>query len=284
MFKHLITVICLLVAQCAPGIASAAESDVPAGTRVLADIAYGPDPRQRFDVYIPPEARNAPVLFLVHGGGWRRGWKDHPGLIPNKADYWLPKGYILVSTGYRLIPDADPMAQARDIARALAVAQKEAPAWGGNPDRFVLMGHSAGAHLVALLSADPAVGQPFRVRRPLGAVLLDSGALDVVRIMRSPRHPRLFDEAFGEDPAFWRAASPQHRLTPAALPMLAVCSTRRPDDPCNQARAMANEATRLRTRMEVLPAALSHMAVNRDLGVPGAYTRQVDAFMESLLH
>src|SRR5688500_3928672 len=168
MFKHLITVICLLVAQCAPGIASAAESDVPSVTRVLADIAYGPDPRQRFDVYIPPEARNAPVLILVHGGGWRRGWKDHPVLIPNKADYWLPKGYILVSTGYRLIPDADPMAQARDIARALAVAQKEAPAWGGNPDRFVLMGHSAGAHLVALLSADPAVGQPFRVRRPLG--------------------------------------------------------------------------------------------------------------------
>jgi arylformamidase len=283
MFKQLVSSICLIAALCEPGIASAAEDELPAGTRVLADIAYGPDPRQRFDVYIPPDAGNAPVLFLVHGGGWRRGWKDHPGLIPNKAAYWLPKGYILVSTGYRLVPDADPMAQARDIARALAAAQKQASAWGGDPNRFVLMGHSAGAHLVALLGADPALAKPFGVHRSLGAVLLDSGALDVVRIMRSPRHPRLFDEAFGEDPAFWRAASPQHRLTAAALPMLAVCSTRRPDDPCGQARAMANEAARFRTRIDVLPADLSHMAVNRDLGLPGAYTRQVDAFMEGLL-
>jgi len=283
MIKQRIGVVCLLVALCVPGIASAAESDVPAGTRVLADIAYGPDSRQRFDVYIPPEATNAPVLLLVHGGGWRRGWKDHPGLIPNKAAYWLPKGYILVSTGYRLIPDADPMAQARDIARALAAAQKQAPAWGGNPNRFVLMGHSAGAHLVALLGADPALAASFGARPPQGAVLLDSGALDLVGIMRSPRHPALFDTAFGEDPDFWRASSPHHRLTGAALPMLAVCSTRRPDAPCVQARAMARKAAGLHTRMEVLPADLSHMAVNRDLGLPGAYTRQVGAFIESVL-
>ena len=283
MFKQLISLVCLVVALCDPVIASAAERDVPPGTRVLADIAYGPDPRQRFDVYSPPEARNAPVVFLVHRGGWRRGWKDHPGLIPNKAAYWLPKGYILVSTGYRLVPDADPLEQARDIARALAAAQKRALAWGANPDRFVLMGHSAGAHLVALLGADPALASTFGARLPRGAVLLDSGALDVVAIMRSPRHPPLFDAAFGDDPAFWRASSPHHVLTAAALPMLAVCSTRRPDAPCTQARAMAQKAARLGVRMDVLPAGLSHMAVNRDLGLPGLYTRQVGAFIEGLV-
>src|SRR5688500_8716335 len=55
MFKQLVSSICLIAALCEPGIASAAEDELPAGTRVLADIAYGPDPRQRFDVYIPPD-------------------------------------------------------------------------------------------------------------------------------------------------------------------------------------------------------------------------------------
>ena len=88
---------CLLAALLAflSPAANAAETELPAGTRVLADIAYGSDARQRFDVYLPAEARNAPVLFIVHGGAWRNGWKDHRGLIANKAAHWIPKGYAI---------------------------------------------------------------------------------------------------------------------------------------------------------------------------------------------
>jgi arylformamidase len=81
---------------------------LPAGARALRDVAYGTDPRQRFDVYLPAQPRNAPVILFVHGGGWENGNKDNPGVVENKAAYWLPKGYILVSTNYRMRPDTAP--------------------------------------------------------------------------------------------------------------------------------------------------------------------------------
>jgi arylformamidase len=65
------------------------------------------------------------------------------------------QGYVLVSTNYRLLPAARPLEQAGDVARALALVQKQAPQWGADPKRLVLMGHSAGAHLAMLLHASP---------------------------------------------------------------------------------------------------------------------------------
>lgn len=259
----------------------AAETNLPPGTRVLADIAYGNDGRQRFDVYLSPHPENAPVLFIVHGGGWRNGWKDHPGLIANKASHWIPKGYVIVSTGYRLLPEADPRMQADDVARAIARAQRLAPAWGANPDRFILMGHSAGAHLVVLLGSNPALLAAHGARPPRGVVSLDSGALDVVGIMQARPHLSLFDDAFGDSPAYWRAVSPQHALVRGALPMLVVCSSRR-RNACPPSWRFARKAEGLGTRVEVMEQDLSHMAINRELGLPGTYTRQVDAFIADI--
>ena len=62
-------------------------------------------------------------------------------------------GIIFVSVDYRMLPQQDALAQADDVARALAFAQSRARSWGGDPGKFILMGHSAGAHLVALLAA-----------------------------------------------------------------------------------------------------------------------------------
>src|SRR5690606_19703672 len=130
----------------------AAEPPVlPAGARRIAELAYGDDPRQTFDAYLPAQPRDAPILLFVHGGGWAHGNKDNPGNIPDKAGYWLPEGYVLVSANYRMRPDTAPLDQARDVARALAAVQRHAPDWNADPSRVVLMGHSAGAHLAALV-------------------------------------------------------------------------------------------------------------------------------------
>jgi arylformamidase len=118
---------------------------------------------QRMDVYIPADARAAPVLFLVHGGGWRRGDKAHGRLIDNKLAHWLPAGFIVVSINYRMLPQADVLTQRDDVVAALAKAQSLAPSWGGDASRFVLMGHSAGAHLVALVASAP---RDARIARP----------------------------------------------------------------------------------------------------------------------
>jgi len=252
--------------------------EVPAGVRLIPDIAYGPAKDQRYDVFAPASAAGAPVIFMVHGGAWRAGDKAASQVVTNKVARWATRGYVVISTNYRMLPGADPVQQARDVASALAHAQGQAAAWGGERNSFILMGHSAGAHLVALLAAAPALAGPTQW---LGTVALDSAAMDVEQLMRGP-HYRLHDEAFGKDPAFWKAASPWAALAAAGKPMLAVCSTRR-EDACRQAQRFADKASALGTRMQVLPLDLSHKDINDTLGEDSAYTRTVEDFLRSIL-
>ena len=254
--------------------------DLPPGVRLLRDVAYGSDPRQRMDVYLPAQAQGAPLLFLVHGGGWRHGDKSQGRLVQNKLAHWAGQGVVLVSVNYRMLPDALPDVQARDVVQALAQVRQQAASWGADARRFVLLGHSAGAHLVALVAGDPGRLRAAGVPPPLGTVVLDSGAMDVVQTMQA-RHAPLFDAAFGADPAFWRAVSPQHQLQAGAAPLLVVCSSLR-RAPCPQAHAFAQQAQALGVRVEVLPQALSHSDINEQLGLPGPYTAAVDAFLRTL--
>lgn len=253
---------------------------LPPGARLVRDVAYGPDRRQRFDVYVPARASGAPVVFMVHGGGWRRGDKAMPSVVRNKVARWVGAGIIVASANYRMLPDADPVEQARDVALALAAAQRQAATWGGDRSRFVLMGHSAGAHLVALVSSAPGATTGLELSPWLGAVLLDGAALDVVEVMEG-RHMRLHAQAFGSDPGFWRAASPYHALERAPRPILAVCSTRRADA-CPQARRFVGRATALGGRASVLEVPLTHGEINERLGVPGSYTGSVESFLRTL--
>ncbi|MDH6594524.1 arylformamidase [Variovorax sp. TBS-050B] len=249
--------------------------------RRMADLPYGPGERQRMDVYLPANPRGAPVLVMVHGGAWMFGDKTAAAVVAPKIAHWVrDQGFILVSVGYRLVPQVDVLQQAQDVALAVATAQASARSWGGDPDRFVLMGHSAGAHLVALLSASPEIARQQGARRWLGAVMLDSAALDTAALMQRP-HLRLYDRAFGSDPALWRAVSPTDTLAPGAPPMLLVCSTLRRDDACAQARAFAARVRSAGTRAEVQPEDLTHAGINAELGLPGAYTAAVDAFIRS---
>ncbi|PPJ40996.1 MULTISPECIES: alpha/beta hydrolase [unclassified Pseudoxanthomonas] len=251
---------------------------LPAGARTVRDVSYGTDPRQRYDVYLPAQPQRAPVILFVHGGGWANGNKDNPGVVENKAAYWLPKGYVLVSINYRMRPDTAPLDQARDVARALADVQKRAPSWSADPANVMLMGHSAGAHLATLVGASSTLWREAGATRPRGVVSLDSGALDVPQTMQKPPLPGIYDRAFGKDRNDWIASSPYHQLSRDAVPMLFVCSSRR-KDACPQGRAMAEKARALGVRMEVLPEDLSHGEVNRLLGAPSAYTEAVARFI-----
>jgi len=247
---------------------------------VQRDIAYGADALQRMDVYLPPNAHGAPVILMVHGGAWLVGDKNAAGVTENKLTRWLPKGIIFISVNYRLSPQADPLIQAKDVALALAKAQALAPTWGGDPTRFVLMGHSAGAHLVALLASTPALAKGQGAQPWLGTISLDSGALDLMETMTS-KHLPLFDKVFGADPSYWREVSPLHRLSEKPAPLLVVCSALR-NDSCPQARSFVAKAAALGAHAVALPVALTHKEINRDLGVPSSYTDSVEAFMRSL--
>ena len=256
---------------------------VPAGGSAVRNVPYGPDPAQRFDLYLPANASRAPVVFYVHGGGWANGDKTNPGLA-NKLAYWLPKGYAVISSNYRMVPVAMPLEQARDVARGVALAQRRADEWKLDPARVVLMGHSAGAHLVALLGADPGLLAEAGARPALGVVSLDSGALDVPALMGQGRVPKLYHEAFGADPAYWRSVSPQQQLGRSGVPMLLVCSSDRgfPTSPCDEARKLAKRAEALRVPMLVQPEPLDHGEINKNLGLPSDYTGRVGAWIDQL--
>jgi len=251
---------------------------LPAGAAVDKDIAYGSDPAQRLDVYRPAKPdRNGLVILMVHGGGWARGDKANGRVVTNKAAHWLPQGHVFVSTNYRMVPVADPVQQADDVGRALAFVQGRAASWGMNPARVVLMGHSAGSHLVSLLSADQSIATRQGARPWLGTVSLDGAGYDVVTIMEG-RHFRLYDKAFGTDRNLWIQGSPTRRLNAAPPPMLLVCSSRR-DDSCVQAQGFLAKANAMGGKVERRPEDKSHGEINEQLGLPGPYTQAVDDFL-----
>ncbi len=260
-----------------------APAALPAGVQVVRDVPYGGDPRQRFDVYSNGRNKNSPTIFMVHGGGWRNGSKSEKAVVENKVARWVPKGFIVISTNYRLLPQTDPIEQARDVARALATAQDKAAGWGGDRNKFILMGHSAGAHLVALLTTAPTLiaGVEHPPTPWLGTIALDSAAYNIVEIM-THRHLRLYDDAFGSDHDYWKAASPFFAVTHASWPILAVCSTRR-EGACRQAHQFAAKARTLGVTTTVLEKDDSHRGINLHLGEEPRYTAEVEAFMAQLL-
>lgn len=271
----------------APGAAGAgraglaAAPDLPQGARLLQDLAYGDDAAQTLDLYLPGQARNAPLIVYVHGGGWQRGDKAMPQMVAHKVPHWTGQGLGVASINYRMLPQADVLAQADDVARALAHVQASAQGWGVDAGRVALVGHSAGAHLAALVTADPGLAATWGARPWRGTVALDSAALDMVAVMQRP-HYRFYDPVFGDDPLFWQRASPLHRLQgPPVAPLLLVCSSLR-DDSEPAARAFAAQALAHGGRAEVLPVPLQHMQLNDQLGLPGPYTEAVDAFLASV--
>lgn len=269
------------LAEAAPGRHGAlarGRFELPAGARVERDLAYGEHPAQRLDVYLPATAGADTVVLMVHGGGWQRGAKDLHRVVRNKVERWVGQGWAVVSAEYRMLPDAAPLAQADDVARALAFVQRTAPAWGLRAGHVVLIGHSSGAHLVGLLTADRAITAAHGAAPWCASVMLDSAAFDVVQIMQGAHLP-LHRAAFGVDPAGWQQASPWHRLAgPPLAPVLAVCSSRRGGS-FRQATAFAARAAGFGGRVEVLPVDLSHAELNEQLGLPGAYTDAVEDFL-----
>ena len=120
---------------------------------VKRDIPYAdkPDERQVLDVYAPKGAKGLPVVFWIHGGGWQTGDKKEVQLKPQA---FTDKGFVFVSTNYRLLPAVDMGTIVRDVAKSVRWVHDHIAEYGGDPKRVLVGGHSAGAQLTALLCTD----------------------------------------------------------------------------------------------------------------------------------
>jgi triacylglycerol lipase len=123
------------------------------------DIAYGADPLQKLDVYAPEGAqgKKLPVLLFVHGGGFTRGTAKGDFYPQNIPEWAAKNGMVGISIDYRLAPKDPWPAGAKDLASAIAWTKANIAKYGGDPDRIVLFGHSAGANHVADYAAHPEV-------------------------------------------------------------------------------------------------------------------------------
>jgi acetyl esterase/lipase len=141
------------------------------GVTVERDVAYGPDPLHKLDIYTAPGGERRPVLLFVHGGGFLRGDK-HGAFYPDNIPLWAAKqGMVGVTINYRLAPNHSWPAGAQDLAAAVAWTQDNIARHGGDPERIVLFGHSAGANHVADYVGDRSV-QGREAAAVKGAVLL----------------------------------------------------------------------------------------------------------------
>src|SRR5436190_22641432 len=107
--------------------------------------------RQMLDLYAPANGSDHPVVVWIHGGGWRQG--DKRG-VQQKPQAFVDKGFVFVSTNYRFVPQVTVKEMTGDVARAIRWAHDHAKEYGGNPNSIFVMGHSAGAHLAALVCTD----------------------------------------------------------------------------------------------------------------------------------
>ena len=150
---------------------------VPRGGRHALDVAYGDQPRQRLDVYRPdPTTRPAPVVVFFYGGDWRSGSKANYRFA---AQAFASHGYVVVLPDYRLYPDVTFPGFVEDAAYAVRWTRDHAADFGGDPARLFLAGHSAGSHLAAMLTLNPAYLEAVGMKREdLRATVGMSGPYD----------------------------------------------------------------------------------------------------------
>jgi acetyl esterase/lipase len=119
--------------------------------QITKDIAYGSEAGQLLDVYVREDVASKGVLIFVHGGYWDTGSKND---YPFVADSFTELGYTTVVVGYRLVPTVTFPGYVEDVALAVKWTLDTISQYGGNPEKIFLMGHSAGAHIAALVAFD----------------------------------------------------------------------------------------------------------------------------------
>jgi arylformamidase len=235
--------------------------------------------RQVLDVYSPPGAKNLPVVFWIHGGGWQTGDKSSVQIKPQAFN---DKGFVFVSTNYRLLPHVDMGTIVRDIAKSIRWVHDHIAEYGGDPQRVFVMGHSAGAQLAALICTDDgylkAEGLSLAIIK--GCVPVDGDTYDVPAIIETAetrrrvhgQPPAKFGhrEKFGNDPAKHSDFSAvTHVAKDKGIPPFLIMHVADHPDTSAQAQRLANVLKSAGVTVRVYGAQEStHNKINADLGLP----------------
>jgi arylformamidase len=269
--KHLM--VCLVFSGLLISTATAqqVQREVPYATPALE--------RQVLDIYSPKDAKNLPVIFWIHGGGWQAGDKSEVQLKP-KA--FTDKGFVFVSTNYQLLPKVEMGAIIRDIAKSIHWVHDNIADNGGDPKRMFVMGHSAGAQLAALICTDDrylkAEGLSFSMLK--GCVPVDGDTYDVPAIIETAETRRRVHhqpqakfghrEKFGNDPAKHSDFSAvTHIANNKHIPPFLILYVSSHPDTSAQAERLGGALKEAGIPVKLHGAKdSSHSKVNEDIGLP----------------
>ena len=292
---RLVTLQTIVSGACFLLVAVACASDAHA-QRVTRDVPYATaHERQVLDVHAPAGAKNLPVVFWIHGGGWQSGDKSMVALKP-KA--FMDAGFVFVSINHRLLPTVEMDAITGDVARALGWVPKNIATYGGDPTRLLVMGHSSGGQLAALMCTDDryAKAEGFSLKMIKGCVPVDADTFDIpaiievaetrARVHHLPLPTYGHRQKFGNDPAKHRDFSTvTHVARDKSIPPFLILHIAGHPDTTAQARRLAAVLKEAGISVKVVSGReTTHAKINDTLGVPDdPVTKELFAFVAEAL-
>lgn len=266
--------------------------------KLTSDIPYVENGHKRhvLDIYAPevPAGKGFPVMFWIHGGGWHTGDKSDVALKPKAL---TERGFVFVSTNYRLLPEVEMDELIGDVAASLGWVYGNIGRYGGDPAQIFVGGHSAGAQLAALICIDERYlkkeGVPFDVLK--GCVPVDGDTYDIPRIIMTAEHRqalyggKMFTfghrQKFGNDPEkHVDFSAVTHVAKGKGIPPFLILYF--PGNPDTRAQAQRLESV---LKAAEIPATSygkrdsNHSRLNNDLGDPAdPATRELYKFLDPL--
>jgi arylformamidase len=264
---------------------------------VKRDIPYADQAHERqvLDVYSPKGAKDLPVVLWIHGGGWQTGDKKDVQIKPQAFN---DKGFVFVSTNYRLLPAVDIETIFRDVAGAVRWVHDHVAEYGGDPERLFVMGHSAGAQLAALVCTDDRYLKAEKLSLAIikGCVPVDGDTYDVPAIIETaearwrahglPKAKFGHREKFGNDPAKHKDFSAvTHVARDKGIPPFLILHVAGHPDVTAQAQRLGNVLKEAGVPVTVFGAReTTHGKINADLGRPDdPATKAVFEFLDKAL-
>ena len=252
------------------------------------------------DIYAPTNAKKAPVMIMIHGGGWQIGDKSNRGVWTNKVPFFAENGFIFVNINYRLSPAIKHPEHIRDVAEAVAWVHNNIAQYGGDKDRIFVMGHSAGAHLAALVATDERRLKEFGKDLSIikGIILLDGAGYDVPMEMKAMVMmgsisnnavtgilDKMYINAFTTDEAIQKDASPFYHVEKGKNipPFLLLTANRIASQSQSEklAKALINAGSKAEVVQDVTK---NHGSMNQDFGLPNEMiTKKAQEFLDGIL-
>jgi arylformamidase len=290
--------ICLVSILMLSGLAKKKVSAQTANVQTTRNIQYAVRENSNanltsLDIYAPANAKNAPVMIMIHGGGWRTGDKANRGVNANKVPFFSENGFIYISINYRLSPQIQHPGHIEDVAEAVAWIHDNIGKYGGDKNRIFVMGHSAGAQLAALVAVDQRRLQKHKQDLSIikGVILLDGAGYDIPTQMKNVSFfgglaKDMYETAFTKDEAVQKDASPYYHIEKGKniAPFLIFTAGGRAASVA-QSKKMVEALQKIGVRAETIDDPdKNHSGINTQFGVSGEMiTQKSKEFLDGIL-